>query len=391
VPIWLFILTSMILALIIFEIFRLIPQLLRELKYISDFTLSLESSSENAEAKVSVIIPAKDEATNILEAGESILASTYRNLELVLVDDRSQDGTWELMERLRQRDSRVKTIRIDSLPNGWTGKTHALFAGAEVASGNILLFTDADASFAPDVVGLALEFFVANKLDMLSLIPGFKKWGLLERAVYPHMALGISYFFPMGAINDPDSHAAVASGCFIMIAAEAYQKVGTWKNFRNQITEDIAMAKAVKSSRMKLSVSSSDLIKTKPFDNIVEVIRFWRRTFYGGLENRPSKILRLWLNYSPLLLPFVLVLFLGPRMAMHGEFETSAVILFVLSLVTILTIEIPFGIFLKHYHGKWSYTLLSPLGILTGFWIATWLLFTKIFDIGIEWRGSVYK
>jgi cellulose synthase/poly-beta-1,6-N-acetylglucosamine synthase-like glycosyltransferase len=391
VPIWLFILTSMILALIIFEIFRLIPQLLRELKYISDFTLSLESSSENAEVKVSVIIPAKDEATNILEAGESILASTYRNLELVLVDDRSQDGTWELMERLRQRDSRVKTIRIDALPNGWTGKTHALFAGAEIASGNILLFTDADASFAPDVVGRALEFFVANKLDMLGLIPGFKKWGLLERAVYPHMALGISYFFPMGAINDPNSNAAVASGCFIMISAEAYQKVGTWKNFRNQITEDIAMAKAVKSSRMKLSVSSSDLIKTKPFDNIVEVIRFWRRTFYGGLENRPGKILRLWLNYTPLLLPFGLVLFLGARMAIHGEFETIGVILFLLSLATILTIEIPFGIFLKHYHGKWSYTLLSPLGIFTGFWIATWLLFTKIFGIGIEWRGSVYK
>ncbi len=390
-PIWFFIFTFIILALTMLEISRLIPQLLRELKQISVFSLPQEPNSENAEVKVSVIIPAKDEAINILEAAESILASTYRNLELILVDDRSQDDTWELMTRLREGDSRVKTIRLESLPEDWTGKTHAMFAGAEMASGNILLFTDADASLSKDLIGRSVQYFVTNKLDMLSLIPGFKKWGFLERTVYPHMALGISYFFPMRAINDPHSDAAVASGCFIMITTGAYQRVGTWRNLRNQITEDIAMARAVKSSGMRLSVSRSDLIKTKPFDNIFEMVRFWRRTFYGGLENRPGKIMRFWLNYTPLLLPFGLVLFLGARMAICGEFEPSVVILFIMSLATILTIEIPFGIFLKHYHGKWYYTLLSPLGIFACFWIATWLLLTKIFDIGIEWRGSVYK
>ena len=390
-PIWFFIFSFIILALTMLEISRLIPQLLRELKQISDFALPQEPNSENADVKVSVIIPAKDEAINILEAAESILASNYRNLELILVDDRSQDGTWELMKRLSDVDSRVKTIRLESLPEDWTGKTHAMFAGAEMASGNILLFTDADASFSKDLIGRSLEYFLTNKLDMLGLIPGFKKWGFLERTVYPHMALGISYFFPMNAINDPHSNAAVASGCFIMITTGAYQRVGTWRNLRNQITEDIAMARAVKSSGMRLSVSGSDLIKTKPFDNIFEMVRFWRRTFYGGLENRPAKIMRLWLNYAPLLLPFGLVLFLGAKMAICGEFDPSVVILFIMSLATILTIEIPFAIFLKHYHGKWYYTLLSPLGIFAGFWIATWLLLTKIFDIGIEWRGSVYK
>ncbi|MCX5871761.1 MAG: hypothetical protein NTY51_00765, partial [Deltaproteobacteria bacterium] len=122
-----------------------------------------------------------------------------------------------------------------------------------------------------------------------------------------------------------------------------------------------------------------------------ELVRFWRRTFYGGLENSPIKIIRLWLNYSPLLIPFGLLVLMSLKMEIYRDLSTVDLILICMSILTIVAIEIPFAIFLKHYHGRWSYTLLAPLGILTGCWIATWLLFTRMLDAGIEWRGSVYK
>ncbi len=390
-PMWLFTTFAILLTIMILEIARLTPLLFRELKFESDLDLPPTLSSCQANGRLSIIVPAKDEEANIKASVESILASSYQDLEIILVDDRSHDGTWQLMELLQRLDNRVKTVKIEKLPAGWTGKTHAMYVGASVASGDMLLFTDADALFSRDLLLRAISYFVSNQLDMLSLIPGFKKWGFLEKSIYPHLALGISFFYPITSVNDPSSGAAVSSGCFIMMSRKSYNEVGTWRSLRGQITEDIAMSRAVKALGLKLRVSRSDLVQTKPFDNITELIRFWRRTFCGGLENGPIKVLRLWLNYTPLLIPFGLVVYFATKMATNGNIALDESVLFGLSIMTILAIEIPFGIFLKHYHGRWLYTLLSPFGIFTGFWIATLVLFTKMLNIGIEWRGSVYK
>lgn len=390
-PIWLFITIAILLTTMILEIARLTPVLLRGLKLESDLDLPQASSSCQATGRLSIIVPAKDEETNIKASVESILASSYDNLEIILVDDRSHDGTWRLMEHLQQRDHRVKTVKIEKLPAGWTGKTHAMYVGAGTASGDMLLFTDADALFSKDLLVRAMSFFMSNQLDMLSLIPGFKQWGFLEKAIYPHLALGISFFYPITSVNDPLSDAAVSSGCFIMMSRKSYNEVGGWRSLKDRITEDIAMSRSVKTLGLKLHVGRSDLVQTKPFDSLSELVRFWRRTFCGGLENSPIKVIRLWLNYAPLLIPFGLVVYFAAKMATNGNIALDESILFVMSIMTILSIEIPFGIFLKHYHGRWLYTLLSPLGVFTGFWIATWVLFTKMLDIGIEWRGSVYK
>ncbi|MDA8408687.1 MAG: glycosyltransferase [Deltaproteobacteria bacterium] len=388
---WLFTTFAILLTIMILEIARLTPLLFRELKFESDLDFPPTLSSCQANGRLSIIVPAKDEEANIKASVESILASSYQDLEIILVDDRSHDGTWQLMELLQRLDNRVKTVKIEKLPAGWTGKTHAMYVGAGVASGDMLLFTDADALFSRDLLVRAISYFVSNQLDMLSLIPGFKKWGFLEKSIYPHLALGISFFYPITSVNDPRSGAAVSSGCFIMMSRKSYNEVGTWRSLRGQITEDIAMSRAVKALGLKLRVSRSDLVQTKPFDNITELIRFWRRTFCGGLENGPIKVLRLWLNYTPLLIPFGLVVYFATKMATNGNIALDESVLFGLSIMTILAIEIPFGIFLKHYHGRWLYTLLSPFGIFTGFWIATLVLFTKMLNIGIEWRGSVYK
>jgi cellulose synthase/poly-beta-1,6-N-acetylglucosamine synthase-like glycosyltransferase len=145
---------------------------------------------------VTVIIAAKDEERHIEEAARSILASDNSSIQLILVNDRSTDRTLEFMEDLARQEDRITVLSVQELPPGWTGKTHAVLLGAHQASGEIFLFTDADTVFRPDAISLALSHFLTNGLDMMSLIPGFTDRGLLEDAVHPHLALGLSYFYP---------------------------------------------------------------------------------------------------------------------------------------------------------------------------------------------------
>ena len=142
----------------ILEISRMVPELLRGLKFESDFALPNVDVSEVEAYSVSVIVPAKDEGPNIVAAVESILASSYKRIEVILVNDRSSDDTLELMRLLSEKDSRIKIVDVKNLPNNWTGKTHAMFVGAGVASGDIFLFIDADAVFSRDLIARAVKY-----------------------------------------------------------------------------------------------------------------------------------------------------------------------------------------------------------------------------------------
>ncbi len=250
---------------------------------------------------VTVIVAAKDEERHLEESVRSVLASNHPAIHLILINDRSKDRTFEIMERLAREDTRITVLSIRELPQGWTGKTHAIFQAAGHASEGVLLFSDADAVFRPDTISKALEFFLANNFDMISLLPGFTNRGLLEDAIYPHLALGLSYFYPLTEVNDSTKPAAVASGCFIMISRSAYHTVGTWETFKDQLTEDVALAKAVKANGLKMGLMrGGDLIRTRPFESLSEVCSFWRRTFYGALERSIPKIMRLIVNYVSL-------------------------------------------------------------------------------------------
>ncbi len=346
---------------------------------------------DNPHPLVTIIVPAKDEADSVEASVRSILASDYSNLEIILANDRSDDDTPQIMERLAREDARIKVVSIDQLPKGWTGKTHAMFKAAQQASGEIFLFTDADAFLDPKAVSQVVQFFKAQKLDMLSLLPGFVKRGFNENAVYPHMALGISYFYPLTEVNDPAKDAALASGCFIMIARQAYEKLGTWEKFRNEVTEDVALSKAAKANGLKLVVMRGlALVRTKPFESVWDVCRFWKRTYYGGLDKNVSKIGRLVMNYAVLSL-MILLFAVSGMFILFGRAELPAVALFTVSLCAMAAIVIPFSIFINHEQGDWIYGLVSPVGVFVSLFVSLSTLLTVLTNEGIRWRGSTYR
>lgn len=341
--------------------------------------------------RVSVIVPAKDEENTIASTAGSILASDYGELDLILVSDRSADRTLEIMENVAREDPRVRVLSIEELPSGWTGKTHAMFHGAAAASGEVLLFTDADAVLDMDVISKSVDFLIQRNLDAVSLIPGFLERGFIENALHPHLALGLSSFYPLTDVNDANKKAALASGCFLMLRKEAYEALGSWKNFKNQITEDIALSKAVKQKGLTLNVlRGGNMVRTKPFESLAELAGFWTRTFCGGLEKSIPLMIKLCLNYVTLII--LLGIFIGSGAALAaGANDALHFALFAISGFGMAVVMISYGVVVKKEHGSAWYGLSAPLGLFVGAWIALRSLVMVLTNQGIRWRGTLYK
>jgi cellulose synthase/poly-beta-1,6-N-acetylglucosamine synthase-like glycosyltransferase len=124
---------------------------------------------------VSIVVAARDESRLLEKSLHSIAAMEYPSFEVITINDRSADGTGQIMERLAQEESRFRVIHISELPGNWLGKCHALHRGSQRASGEILLFTDADVTFAPGTLRLAVRYFEAHGLDHLVLFPGISR------------------------------------------------------------------------------------------------------------------------------------------------------------------------------------------------------------------------
>jgi len=373
------------------DVLRLDMLFVGALKHEPTLPRSTERNAADGAPLVSVIIPAKDEEPHIEQAVRSILASRYQRIELLLVNDRSQDGTLAIMERLEREDRRIKVLSVKELPEGWTGKTHAMFQGAGCASGEILLFTDADAVVSPDALPRSIRFFKANNLDMMSLLPGFTKRGFIEDAVHTHLSFGISFFYPLHLVNDQGNPAALASGCFLMIRRDVYEEIGTWARLKNEVTEDVALSKLLKAGGRRLLVlRAREMVHTKPFDRLGDVCRFWQRTFYGALERSIPKVVRLVTNYVALSVLSALFVVSGIA-CLTGAARLPVCLLFAVTALVMAAVIIPSAVIIHQERGHWAYGLTMPVGVLIAAWVAVSTLIRILSNEGIRWRGSLYK
>ncbi len=170
-----------------------------------------------------------------------------------------------------------------------------------------------------------------------------------------------------------------------------YEEIGTWRSFKHEVTEDVALSKAVKAHGRKLMVlRGAGVLSTKPFDGISEVCGFWKRTYYGGLERNISRIARLATNYVALTITALLFVFSGIAL-FNGATTTGVTVLFYLAGMATAAVIIPFSFFINQEDGNWLYGLTAPLGIAISAWVAFSALMAVLSDQGIRWRGSTYK
>jgi cellulose synthase/poly-beta-1,6-N-acetylglucosamine synthase-like glycosyltransferase len=387
-PSWLAWTSIVFASFVLAELIRMNLLLIRVLKREPTIPITLPSDRLPL---LSVIIPAKDEEHGIEYTVESLLSSEGVPLELILVNDRSSDKTGEIMESLAKKDSRISIITVKELPPGWTGKTHAMSMGVQKAKGDVLLFTDADAVAPRDTLRRALDYLLRNKLDMLSLLPGFTARGFSENVVHLHLALGFSYFNPILDVNDKSKSAAMASGCFIMMTRTAYDRVGGWEAFRTEVSEDVAMSRGVKAMGMNMTLIRGDrLVQTKPFRNVLEVGSFWKRTFYGGLRKSVPKLLWLGWNYASLSLIFLLAAASG-LLWIAGQANALTTAVFIVTTLASAAVIIPSIFLIAQEKSSWVYGLMAPVGIFISTFIVLNTVIAVVAHQGIPWRGSLYK
>jgi chlorobactene glucosyltransferase len=235
---------------------------------------------------LSVVVPARNEQRSIERCVRSLLAQTLAEYELIVVDDRSEDRTGEILERLAREDARLRVVRGAPLPAGWAGKPWALAQGARAARGSWLLFTDADTSHAPHACASALAFARDRGADALTLWTHQElgSWG--ERAVLPSLlAMLVVASGGIERLNDPaDREHALANGQYVLVSRTAHEALGGYDALRGEIVEDVAFARRLKADgRFRLVLADGgDLVRVRMYTSLREVWDGFSKNMYAG-------------------------------------------------------------------------------------------------------------
>lgn len=196
--------------------------------------------------KVSMIIPARDEAQGIEAAMLTKLAEPYPDLELILVNDRSTDGTREIVERLAKEHPRVRALHIDRLPEGWLGKVHALEMGARAATGDLILLSDADVHVAPGTLAAVVAAAEDHRADVVGVWPEFRGVSLAIDAALVGASRWIFMATRAWAAGDPSSRASLGVGAFTLVRKQALLQIGGFHALKLEVADDVGLAQLIK-------------------------------------------------------------------------------------------------------------------------------------------------
>src|SRR3990170_697562 len=195
---------------------------------------------------VSMIIPARDEGEKIDAALRSVLAIDYPNLEILAVDDRSRDETGRVMDRLAAEDARLRVIHVETLPDGWLGKNHAMHVAAQAARGEFLLFTDGDVLFAADALHRAVAYAEHTRIDHLCLSPNLVPGSYFENALVAYFILLFTAGLQPWLVPSRLRFVYAGVGAFNMLRHSAYRAIGGHVPIRLDVLDDVKLGKLVK-------------------------------------------------------------------------------------------------------------------------------------------------
>jgi glycosyltransferase involved in cell wall biosynthesis len=343
--------------------------------------------------RVSIIVPARNEEETIEQALRTLLALDYDNYEVIAVNDRSTDRTSEIMERLSQNPNfsqnqgevghpqsrELHAIHHTELPPGWLGKTHAMWTAANEASGEWLLFTDADVMFKPDSLRRALAYAEAEPADHVVLFPRM----IMKRPGEYMMIAFFQTMFMFGhrpwKVADPSTDDHMGVGAFNLVRRRVYDAVGTYEALRMEVLDDMKLGKVVKKAGFaQRNVFGGDLISIRWGRGAFGIVNNLTKNFFAVLSFQWWRTLLsafglAFINWGP---------FLGLWLA-HGWARLP----FAVALGSLLLIYI--GMSWRSSVPPY-YFLLHPVS--TALFIYTLLrsMFLTLTNDGIVWRGTKY-
>jgi len=329
--------------------------------------------------KVSVIIPACDEAATIEPALQSVLTLDYANLEVIAVNDRSTDNTGAVLAKIQKKYPHLQVHEISELPKGWLGKSHALHHGAQRAHGEYLLFTDADIIFESSSLARAMRHVLDNRLDHLcmsfeNIAPG----GLLN-ALFLEAGSGLMLLLKPWKAKDPKSKRYMGVGAFNLVKASVYSAVDGHRSIAMHPIDDIMLGKVIKQRGFSQDILLGDsFLQVKWYATVREWVNGLMKNSFALYDYSLVKVL-LAVFYITLLsiLPFWACLFTG---GMTRSLFGAAVIIRLLSFAKGFS-----DIGRTRWYSLWS--LVSPYVII---YTAMKASIMTLRNKGITWRGTYY-
>jgi cellulose synthase/poly-beta-1,6-N-acetylglucosamine synthase-like glycosyltransferase len=329
--------------------------------------------------RVSIVIPARNEERNLEEALRSVLALDYDNLEIEVVEDRSTDRTGEILERMAAADPRLRVVRVRELPPGWLGKNHALWLGAEKATGEFLLFTDADVVMAPSILRRAIGAMAADGLDHLTASPEIDRPSALFEMFIGAFSLFFALFTRPWKVKDPKSPRYVGIGAFNLVRASAYRAVGGHRTIAMRPDDDLKLGKILKTGGFRQEFAfGQGMLRVEWYASVRELIQGLMKNAFSAVDYRVSVVV-----FSTV---FQLTLLVWPFLAI---FVTTGAtrwlnLASVLVLVALCWINAPLA-GVRRWHGVGF-----PLATLLFLYIVWRATVLTLWNDGIDWRGTHY-
>ncbi len=331
--------------------------------------------------RVSIIVPARNEEEHIGESLERLLRLNYANYEVIAINDRSTDRTGEAMERVAATASphHLKIIHVGELRAGWLGKVHAMWTGANEATGEWLLFTDADVLFRPDSLARAVNYAEAERADHVVLFPLM----IMHSAGETMMIAFFQSLFVFGhrpwKVADPKSKDHMGVGAFNLVRRRVYETIGTYKALQFEVLDDMKLGKLIKEAGFaQRNVFGHDLISLRWVKGAAGMVQNLTKNFFAIMSFQwpralASAFLLAFLNLGP---------FLGVWMA-HGWARLP----YAIALASV------FGIYVGM---SWKsdvpfyYFLLHPISSALFVYIMLRSMLLTLGRGGVVWRGTFY-
>ncbi|MCA9812096.1 MAG: glycosyltransferase [Nitrosarchaeum sp.] len=208
--------------------------------------LDIFEKKDHSFPKVSIILPARNEEKFIKKCLDGLVEQDYKNYEIIAIDDSSEDKTGDIIEEYSKKYSKIIAVKALPKPDDWMGKNWACMEGYKKATGDILLFTDADTYHNRCVISLAVSHLLSLNLDALSVIPKMLSFDFWTKITLPMISTFLHTRFSALNVNNPNKKTGYFFGSFFIIKREVYQNVGMHKGVKQEIIEDGALGKKVK-------------------------------------------------------------------------------------------------------------------------------------------------
>jgi len=326
---------------------------------------------------VSAIVPARNEEACLGACLESLVAQTGVSSEIIVVNDASTDRTREIAQSF----PRVRVVDAGPPPSGWTGKNNAMAAGARVAGGEWLLFTDADTVHRPGSMARAVAEAKQHGAALLSYSPEQEVHGFWEKAVMPVIFAELAATYRPSLVSDPRSPAAAANGQYILITRQAYDVIGGHGAVRNNLLEDVALAKAVKASGRRIFFRfGGDAVRTRMYRNFAQLREGWTKNL-ALLFPSPVRLAVLRVTEFLLIAGGLAAAVTATMRSHHKPAAVAAIV--VLAVYDLLLNRV------RKAHFSWQANALSPAGLPL---FAYLLLQSRISHRrgSVRWKGRTY-